>query len=188
MLAEPLLSAPSPARRTSSCSKDVVTVCIIATGAVLLFATCSPATRPPSRFNAVLTKTVSADDSPTVVANETRARLAQITRAPVDGLSDGEEAVPRLRESDGTDAQERAGVMRVDASESAPSAVGRSPEIWLCGRGVWVTIPGGAGGVRMWFPTGVSYTRIVHGTADFQGSSYNLKPPSTQVFLQRCVF
>ena len=132
MLAEPLLSAPSPARRTSSCSKDVVTVCIIATGAVLLFATCSPATRPPSRFNAVLT--VSADDSHTVVANETRARLAQITRAPVDGLSDGEEAVPRLRESDGTDAQERAGVMTVDASASAPSAVGRSPEIWLWSR------------------------------------------------------
>ena len=132
MLAEPLLSAPSPARRTSSCSKDVVTVCIIATGAVLLFATCSPATRPPSRFNAVLT--VSADDSHTVVANETRARLAQITRAPVDGLSDGEEAVPRLRESDGTDAQERAGVMTVDASASGPSAVGRSPEIWLWSR------------------------------------------------------
>ena len=59
--------------------------------------------------------------------------------------------------------------------------------------------------MRMWFPTGVSYTRIVRGTADFHnnsriniiiklsvGSNSTSCSPSpegaSQVFLQRCVF
>ena len=91
-------------------------MCIIAIGAVLLLCTTlasRPSTstapdvnlvaQPPGRNDVVRTASnsmASTADSPTAVANRTRGPLAQIGRASVDELSDGEEADDLQRESD----------------------------------------------------------------------------------------
>ena len=153
MLVEPLLSK-APARRAAcSSSKDVVSVCIIAIGAVLLLCTTlvsrpsiapgvdlvndiGPApllvAQPPGRYDHVVhtasNSTTSTAESPTAVANRTRAHLPQQSeRAPMDELSDGEEAADL--ESD----LHRQG----RAAEQTPAPL-RSPEIRL-----WSTRLGG---------------------------------------------
>ena len=152
MLVEPLLSK-APARRAAcSSSKDVVSVCIIAIGAVLLLCTTlvsRPSTapdvdfvndigpapllvaQPPGRYDVVHTasnSTTSTADSPTAVANRTRAPLAQQSgRAPMDELSDGEEAADLQ-----SDLQRQG-----RAAEQTPAPL-RSPEIRL-----WSTRLGG---------------------------------------------
>ena len=87
--------------------------------------------QPPVRYHVVRTassSTASTADSPTAVANRTRAPLAQQSgRAPIDELSDGEEAADM--ESD----LHRQG----RAAEQTPAPL-RSPEIRL-----WSTRLGG---------------------------------------------